>query len=138
MIRDLFSSTKYIEKGLDASWTRNQVISNNIANAETPNFKSSRVEFEDAFRRALNADENSFETKKTRPQHRDFSSTPDLDSVRATVVKNDESSMRMDGNNVDIDKENVELAKNTFYYYTLVAKLNSEFTKLRSAIREGR
>ena len=46
--------------------------------------------------------------------------------------------MKMDGNNVDIDYENVELAKNTLYYNTLVEKLNSEFSMLRLAITEGR
>ncbi|HWS30760.1 MAG TPA: flagellar basal body rod protein FlgB [Clostridia bacterium] len=136
MIKDIFSSTKYLEKGLDASWLRNQVISNNIANAETPNFKSSRVEFEDVFAAALD-DENSFDNKMTREKHIDFS-TPDPGDVVPTVYQNSDTTMRMDGNNVDIDYENVELAKNTLYYNTLVEKLNSEFSMLRTAITEGR
>ncbi len=136
MIKDIFSSTKYLEKGLDASWLRNQVISNNIANAETPNFKSSRVEFEDVFAAALD-DGNGFDNKMTREKHIDFS-TPDPGDVVPTVYQNSDTTMRMDGNNVDIDYENVELAKNTLYYNTLVEKLNSEFSMLRTAITEGR
>jgi flagellar basal-body rod protein FlgB len=136
VIKDIFDSTKYLEKGLDASWMRNQVISNNIANAETPNFKSSRVEFEDVFAAALD-DENSFDNKMTREKHIDFSN-PEPNSVVPTVLENNDSTMRMDGNNVDLDYENVELAKNTLYYNTLVEKLNSEFSMLRLAITEGR
>ncbi len=136
MIKNIFDSTKYLEKGLDASWMRNQVISHNIANAETPNFKSSRVEFEDVFAAALD-DENSFDNKVTREKHIDFSNQG-ADSIVPTVLENSDSSMRMDGNNVDLDYENVELAKNTLYYNTLVEKLNSEFSMLRMAITEGR
>ncbi|MCE5236822.1 MAG: flagellar basal body rod protein FlgB [Clostridiaceae bacterium] len=136
MIKDIFASTKYLEKGLDAAWLRNQVISNNIANAETPGFKSSSVEFEDVFAAALD-DTNGFDNKMTRDKHISFSGV-DPDGVVPTVVKNSGTDMRMDGNNVDIDYENVELAKNTLYYNTLVEKLNSEFSMLRMAITEGR
>lgn len=135
MIKDIFASTKYIEKGLDASWLRNQVISNNIANAETPGFKSSRVEFEDVFSAALEGD-GAFANKMTREGHRSFTNDPE--GVQASVVKNENTAMTMDGNNVDIDYENVELAKNTLYYNTLVEKLNTELSMLRLAITEGR
>lgn len=136
MIKDIFESTKHLEKGLDAAWLRNQVISNNIANAETPGFKSSSVEFESVFAAALD-DTSGFDNKITRDKHISFSNT-DPDGVVPTVVKNSGTDMRMDGNNVDIDYENVELAKNTLYYNTLVEKLNTEFSMLRMAITEGR
>lgn len=134
MIKNIFDSTKYLEKGLDAAWLRNQVISNNIANADTPNFKSSSVEFEDVFSAALEQD--GMANKQTRDGHISFSAS--ADSVIPVVMENNDTSMKMDGNNVDIDYENVELAKNTIYYNTLVEKLNSEFSMLRLAITEGR
>ncbi len=46
MWNDLFSSVNLLEKGLGATWLRNEVISNNIANVDTPGFKASEVEFE--------------------------------------------------------------------------------------------
>jgi len=49
----LFNDIQLLEKGIDASWLRNQVISNNIANVDTPGFKSSKVEFESVFKAAL-------------------------------------------------------------------------------------
>ena len=131
----MFASTKYLERGLDASALRNQVIQNNIANAETPNFKSSSVAFELVFREALET-KGRFSTKTTRPQHSEFTSS--LDHVSGAVVKNAATTTRMDGNNVDIDFQNAELAKNAIYYEALIEKVNSEFRQLNMAIREGR
>lgn len=127
----MFSKAQWLEKGLDASWMRSQVISNNIANVDTVGFKSSRVDFESEFQSALNSD--GFALKKTRAKHFDISSPS---NVNINVVKNSNTSMRMDGNNVDIDYENAELAKNTIYYNTLVQQISSEFRRLNMAISE--
>lgn len=136
MFDKIFSGTKYLERGLDASAMRSQVISNNIANAETPGFKSSSVDFESQFQEALAAEMgSSFDLKKTREKHIDFSS--DIDSVHPSVRLNYNTNMRMDDNNVDIDYQNSQMAKNQLYYSTLVQKLNSEFAKLRAAIGGG-
>ena len=133
MIKDIFRSTLPLEKGLDASWLRNQVITNNIANVETPNFKASSVEFESVFRAALKNE--GIALKSSRGFEK---ASRRLEDVSPRVTKNRNTSMRMDGNNVDIDAENALLAKNTIYYNTLVQKLNTEYRKLRMAINEGR
>lgn len=134
MFEKIFSNMRFLEKGLDAAWTRNQVISNNIANVDTPNFKSSKVEFESVFKSAL--ENEGFTTKRTRDKHAAFSD--DIDSVMPGIVQNNGITMRMDGNNVDIDYENAELAKNQIYYNTLIEKMNSEFSRLKMAINEGK
>lgn len=128
MIDDLFSNVNLLEKGLDASWLKNQVIANNIANVDTPNFKSSSVAFEDAFQAAL--EDDGFSAKKTRDGHIDFESQ----SIEAAVQTNTDTSAGLDGNNVDIDYENAELAKNSILYNTLIEQVSSEFRKLDSAI----
>jgi flagellar basal-body rod protein FlgB len=135
MFSKLFNSTSMIEKGLDATWKRNEVITNNIANVSTPGFKSSKVEFESVFKEALSG--SGFKAKRTREGHL-YTGTPDINDISANVSQNDNSSMRLDGNNVDIDFENAELAKNTIYYNTLTLKLNSEFSRIKMAIREGK
>lgn len=132
MFDKLFRTAGYLERGLDASSLRNQVINNNIANAETPGFKSSSVEFENLFSAALNG---SFSTKTTNAKHIEFTSS--LENVRPSVVENYMTSQRMDGNNVDIDYQNAQLAQNQLYYVALTEKLNSEYRRLRMAIREG-
>ncbi len=128
MIDKLFNNVNLLQKGLDASWLKNEVITNNIANVDTPNFKSSSVSFEDAFEAALNTDDLT--AKKTRAGHMDFSSQ----GMQAAVRTNADTSEGLDGNNVDIDYENTELAKNSILYNTLVEQVSSEFRKLSAAI----
>lgn len=134
MVKNLFNNIDIMGKGLDAAWLRNQVISNNIANVDTPGFKNSRVEFESVFASAL--EQGSFTAKKTCGKHMDFGSS--IDDLSSMVIQNTGTSMRLDGNNVDIDFENAELAKNTIYYNTLVQQISSELRRLSMAINEGK
>ena len=141
MFNNMFKSVDLMQKGLSASWTRNAVIRNNIANVETPNFKASDVEFETLFARALKGNEGGFVASRTHPGHRTFGSGTgfiDLTSVNPIVKKRKDLSMRLDGNNVDIEAENVKLAQNSIYYNTLIEKMNSEIRRLRMAITEAR
>lgn len=135
MFDKIFNSTAYLEKGLNASWQRNEVITNNIANVDTPGFKRSEVEFESVFKSALES--SGFTAKQTRQGHL-FQGSSSLDNISAVVLEDGSTSMRLDGNNVDIDYESAELAKNTIYYNTLVQKITSEFSRLRMAITEGK
>ncbi|MGI5918308.1 MAG: flagellar basal body rod protein FlgB [Christensenellales bacterium] len=132
MINKLFSNVDVLKAGLDASWLKNQVIANNIANVDTPNFKSSSVSFEAAFKRALQGDD--FTAKKTREKHIDFEGT----DMRPTVTTDYSTTYRMDGNNVNIDAESAKLAKNQIFYNTLAQQISSELRKLNMAINGGK
>lgn len=134
MWEKLFASTDLLQKGMQAAWLRNAVIRNNIANAETPGFKSSDVEFESLFKSALEG--NGFKGKMTRDKHIQIGNSS-IDSISPEVVLNDDTSMRMDGNNVDIESENVKLAQNSIQYNALLYKLNSELSRIRLAVSEG-
>lgn len=131
MFDNVFDNVGVLQKGLDASWLKNKVISNNIANVDTPGFKTSSVSFESAFKAAINSGELT--AKKTRNKHIEFSGQ----DMNALVTQDAGTTYRMDGNNVNIDAQNAELAKNTIYYNTLVQQLSSEFRKLNMAIKEG-
>ena len=135
MFNNLFRPMDMLHKGLSASWTRNTIIRNNIANVETPNFKASGLEFESVLRRAL--DGRAFRATTTHPMHRDFGAG-NIDNVRPLVFKRNHLSMRADGNNVDIEAENIRLAQNSIFYNTLTEKLNGEIRRLKMAITEGR
>ena len=135
MWNNLFKPVDTLQKGLSAAWTRNAVIRNNIANVETPGFKASDVEFESHMARAIG--EGGFKGSKTHPRHIDIGSG-DPSTVTANIVERQNVSMRMDGNNVDIEDENVKVAQNSLYYNTLLEKLNSEIRRLRMAISEGK
>lgn len=132
MIDKMFRNVDMLKAGLDASWMRNEVIANNIANVDTPGYKSSSVSFEAAFKNALNG--QGFTAKTTRAKHIDFSDN----LPHATIVTDTGTTYRMDGNNVNIDAESAALAKNQIYYNTLVRQLSSEFSKLKMAINEGK
>lgn len=130
MINNMFDSINLLEKGLDSSWLRNQVIVNNIANVDTPGFKASSVEFESVFKKAL--DGEGFDAKTTREQHYDFGSSKK--NIKPVVTKDVDTVYRMDENNVDIDYQNIELARNTIYYNELATQMTSELDKLRTVI----
>ncbi|MBA1333847.1 MAG: Flagellar basal-body rod protein FlgB [Firmicutes bacterium] len=126
---------KALEKALDAAWVRNQVISNNIANADTPNYKAYKVEFEDMLKEAI---ENQAVTgKRTSSKHLPVGMDP-IDNVSIRISRQRNTSTRLDGNNVDIDTEMANLAKNTIKYQTLVQQLSQRLARLKTVINEGR
>ena len=136
MFPDMFDTADLLQKGLDAAQKRQDVIANNIANVDTPGFKASNVEFESYMKDALASGDDTFQANTTMPQHIQFGSGSAMD-VQPQVVTDNSTSMRMDGNNVDIDAQMSSLAKNSVWYDTLVAKLNGEVQRMKLAI-DGR
>jgi flagellar basal-body rod protein FlgB len=128
----IFSHSDVLGKALDASWLKNDVIANNIANVDTPDFKSSRVEFETELKKAF--DSKCISMKKTRDKH---FSRPDF-SIEPKIIKNTDTTVRMDGNNVDIEKEQIEMVKNAIYYNALIEKISREYGRLKVAINGGK
>lgn len=135
MFNSMFKQVNLIQKGLDTAYLRQEVISHNLANVDTPGYKSQHVEFETMFRAALE-NNSSFSADTTHPQHFKIGFSDPLD-VQATVVSETFYDIRMDENNVDADQEMTELAENTITYNLLVDQLNNEFSRLRMVIREG-
>ena len=124
----IYNYVNVLDKAADASWIRNEVISNNIANVDTPNYKRQHVEFE-SYLLAQHEGANSSSVKKTV-------AGMDLDSLTSTIYTDSNSlSYRLDGNNVDIDTENVELASNQLKYQALVSSINNEFSMIKSAMQ---
>lgn len=124
----IYNYVNVLDKAADASWIRNEVISDNIANVDTPNYKRQDVEFESYLLAQLEG-ANSSSLKKTV-------AGMDLDSLTSTIYTDSNSlSYRLDGNNVDIDTENVELASNQLKYQALVSSINNEFSMIKSAMQ---
>ncbi len=128
---DMFGEVEKLATGLDASWKRNEVIMNNIANNDTPEFKRSSLAFEEHYKAALK-NESDFVLKRTRDKHIDKGAG---DGSLMTVEVDESETMRMDGNNVDIEKEMSDLASNVIYYQTLQKKVSSELSQLSIAIK---
>ncbi|MBO4510010.1 MAG: flagellar basal body rod protein FlgB [Lachnospiraceae bacterium] len=127
-----FNYVNVLKKAADASWKRNEVISNNIANVSTPGYKRKDIQFESYLRREL---------------MRDYSSDDDLNRRVANVqldklgtrVYTDQSelSYRLDGNNVDINTENANLAENQIRYYALLNSMTQEFSRIKSVLSKN-
>ncbi|MCL1816611.1 MAG: flagellar basal body rod protein FlgB [Clostridiales bacterium] len=136
----LFGGVNLLGQGMQAAWTRNAVIRNNIANAETPGFKSSDVEFESFFLQSLLGikDTDGFKAKLTRSKHIDFSDEAVKVDTRPRIIKNEDRSMLFNQNNVDVEAESVKLAQNSLFYNTLLAKMNGELARIKLAVRDGK
>jgi len=129
-----------LEKSMEATKMRNDAIAHNIANSDTPDYKRRYVEFEEYMLKAMQDGEQSdFELRRTREGH--FPRGPQEDAgfsgVRATVMQDNSTTLRMDGNNVDIEHEMNEYNKNQVHYNMLVEQMNSEFRRLRTAMGRG-
>lgn len=135
MIDRISKQTGLMERALDAYWIRNEMISNNIANSETPGYKKFRVNFESL----LNEEREKFSISSIDRNPKFLPIGKDRPSVREITITRDYStSMRKDGNNVDIDEENAELAKNSLKYNVLSNQLAKELSLLKQAINGGR
>jgi flagellar basal-body rod protein FlgB len=136
MISNVFGKTDLLERAISASAIRNEVISNNIANVETPNFKRSKVSFEEHLSREV----GKYNLKGIRSYERHIPiGERDFSDAKINIERDNKSlSMRLDGNNVDIENEMALLAQNQLRYTALVQTLSSRYARLRSAISEGR
>jgi flagellar basal-body rod protein FlgB len=119
---------------LDGTWKRGETISANIANHETPGYKAIKVNFEDALDRAIRNLK-----RETAFSGKDYMSA--LESVKTADIRTHEDraySERADGNSVNLEEENIELAKFQIQYQYLTRQVTDTFSRLRYAIREGR
>lgn len=123
-----FDYINVLDKAADASWLRNEAISNNIANATTPGYKRQDVEFEAVLQKALgNNRYQSMDSRVGKITSDRLEARPYTDSAGF--------SYRLDGNNVDIENENVMLAENQLKYQGLLTSVNHEFTNLQTVMK---
>jgi flagellar basal-body rod protein FlgB len=124
-----FAYVDVLNKAADNSWLRNEVLTNNIANADTPNYKRKDVSFEKYLNSALEAPENPYSTLNQRVKNADLSTVhSDVYTDYSTL------SYRLDGNNVDMETEQVELASNQLTYDALIDSMSNEFTRIKTAL----
>ena len=137
MLDRILFNTKVIEKSLDASVLRNEAISQNIANVDTPGYSRKTVSFEEELSNAISKNSN-FVGKRTRPKHIQIGAKS-IDDVKINITEDKSSlDMRLDGNNVDIENEMALMAENSIKYQVLIQRLSGSFNKMKSVIKEGR
>lgn len=128
------ASFQRMETALSTAEARQRVISNNIANAETPNFKRSELVFEDLIAQQLGKENDKIQGKRTHEKHISIGKGS-LGLPTAQLVTDNSTSMNSTTqNNVDLDAEMALLAKNQLNYNLYVQQLNHDFTMMRIAI----
>jgi flagellar basal-body rod protein FlgB len=125
-----------LSHALDGAAKRQGVIANNIANVDVPNFKRSDVPFQEELKKAIERTEGpSLNVATTNKKHM---AGIDSNNVNFTSVQETALTFRNDGNNVDIEKEMVEMTKNNEMYNAYVQLLVSKLGILKNTIREGK
>ncbi|HRJ42407.1 MAG: flagellar basal body rod protein FlgB [Caldilineaceae bacterium] len=128
-----------LEKGLDALSARQQAISNNIANVETPNYKAVDVAFERSLRRAMNESGAALSVQRTDDGHLRMEGRAEgMEDVEAQMFRRTGTSMRLDGNNVDIETEMVRLAETAMRYQSFTTLASRKLALLRMIAQESR
>lgn len=131
MINGAYNNIDLYKKALDGTWERNKAITHNIANENTPNYKRKVVTFEDQLSKAMNKSKISLNT--TNEKHIGVQTN----KFNPKVSIDNSISYRLDGNNVNIDVESANLAKNNIMYDALIKQVVGEFDKIKNVITEG-
>jgi len=126
-----------LHRSMDVSSLRNDVISNNIANSDTPNFKRSVVNFETQLRDALDSEGRTprFQERLTNENHIPFSRPVDYRDVRPQRFLDHLSVSKNNGNNVDIEEESMNLLSNQLMYNMMTNSVRSEFARVNLVLR---
>ena len=125
-----FNYINVLDKALDASNLRETVLTNNIANVDTPGYKRREVDFASLLREELDKTKwESLDQKVDKLNLTRLNATAHYDRAAYGY------DYRLDGNNVDIDTENVELASNQIKYNGLINSINQEFTNLKLVMK---
>ncbi|MCI9032597.1 MAG: flagellar basal body rod protein FlgB [Lachnospiraceae bacterium] len=124
----VFNYVNVMQKTMDATAMRSEVILNNMANVNTPGYKRKDIRFETELKHAFAR--ASQDTVDARVKNLDLEAlTP------KTYTDYEELSYRYDGNNVDINNENAILAEVQTKYNALMDLINSDFASMRAAMQ---
>ena len=125
-----------LTREMDVSVLRRDVIANNVANADTPNFKRSVVNFESQLKRALDSEKMTpFPQYLTNNRHIVFDKPMDWQSVGPRRVLDYLTEAKNNGNNVDIEEEGMDSLNNQLLYTTLAQVVSSEFQRVNIVLR---
>jgi flagellar basal-body rod protein FlgB len=120
-----------ITRALDGSARRGELIANNLANVSTPGYKRQDIDFKTALHKEISAT-SKVGLNTTNKGHIPFSK-----QYLSINQKQSSMSYRNDENNVDIDVEMAELAKNSIYYNVMTNRAAGHFSTLNQVIQQG-
>lgn len=128
-----------LERGMNNSIFKRKVISDNIANADVPHFKRSEVIFESMIKRAVESEKieaiKEVPTQISDERHIQFFKSLDYREVQPKANIDYLTTMRADGNNVDVEKEVVEASNSQMQYMMMSERINQNYRDLKQVMR---
>lgn len=123
----------FLGKGLDGASLRQKLLANNISNVDTPDYKRQDVDFVSTLKKESNNQGDNIPLQTTDKGHIKFSNN----QKPFKRIHMPDTNNRNDGNNVDVENEMAEMAKNNIYYNTMIQQVSSRFKFLNSVIDKG-
>lgn len=123
-------ATQAGEASLDALWLKAKVISNNLANVDTPGFKASTVNFAQVLGRETEARKAGAASNS--------SNRPGTSIYRTTITEETGTDVRIDGNNVVLEKEQTELWKTYSQYSMLLQRVAGHYSSINTVVNAMR
>jgi flagellar basal-body rod protein FlgB len=124
MIDSFNQNIDMLQKSLEGLWKRNEIISNNIANVESADYKAKDIDFEQVLRKYVD--------KKDSVQ------PIDARKIQFSILERKGLSIKENGNNVNVETEMVSLAENKMKYDLATEALRSQLELLRTVIEESK
>jgi len=125
-----------LHRTMDVALLRRTVLADNIANADTPNFKRSTINFESELKRALGSEKQSgLEAAMTNVRHIPFNRVYDYKEVGPRRVLDYLSTADNNGNNVDLEEESMLLMENQLSYDLMSRVVSNQFAQLNLVLR---
>ncbi|MEL7623599.1 MAG: flagellar basal body rod protein FlgB [Clostridiales bacterium] len=112
-------SFKTMETGVSAAWLQQKIHTQNLANYDTPGYKAKSLVFNEVFTRAIDG------------------GSKDGSALKIKVIENNDTSIRPDGNNVDMDSESISLYKAYVHYSMLLDKVKSEINNYNYVVNNA-
>ena len=119
------NSDLMMEKAMNFLWTKQAAILDNIANAETPNYRAKVVTFEESLKEKLEEAQKAVKPKQ---------------SVRGVLenadffVEEQQEVTRMDDNGVNVTEQSAEMIRNAYQLQYVMSSISSDLTRLQKAI----
>ena len=125
-----FGFVNLLSSAADATWARQEILNNNIANIDTPGYKRQEMKFQSLLQDEIGRQKTASASLTQKVNNIDYTR---LNPIVYTDMS--ELSTRIDGNNVDIDTEQAELASNQLMYDGIIEGLNSEFQRMKDVLK---
>ncbi|NHN35569.1 flagellar basal body rod protein FlgB [Paenibacillus agricola] len=129
-------TSKLNESLLDIQSAQNKVIANNIANVDTPHYKSKSIDFQEELRRKLEGGKE-LAMKRTHAKHLPMNGAS-ASAVPFRIIETKNTVINNNNNNVDIDYEMSNLAKNQLLYNVTVDRVSGHYSKMKKLLQDLR